>query len=52
MRHWRYREPQRSDYETDEEYEDAYGLWDSACADYIERMRERHREMRRRREED
>lgn len=52
MRHWQYREPQRADYDTEEEYEEAYDLWDSACADYIERAQERHRERRRYRDDD
>lgn len=51
MRNWQYREPLRSDYDTDEEYEEAYDLWDSACADYIERAQERYY-GRRHREED
>lgn len=48
---WKYREPLRSDYDTDEEYEDALALYDAALADYAERCKERYREARRHREE-
>ena len=49
---WRYREPQRADYDSDEEYEEAYAIYDSACTDYVERYRERCRESRRHMAED
>lgn len=41
---WRYREPIRSDYDTQEEYESALSAYedalDSYCEEYIERKRE------------
>lgn len=48
---WKYREPLRSDYDSDEDYEDARDRYDSACDDYIERYREKRRVSRRHRED-
>jgi len=31
---WRYREPQRCDYDTDEDYEEAYDAYERALDDY------------------
>ena len=39
----RYREPLRSDYESDEEYEEALSNYESAMDDYCERYIERKR---------
>jgi hypothetical protein len=40
---FRYKEPQRSDYETDEEFEEAIAIYESAMDDYCERYLERKR---------
>ena len=40
---WKYREPQREDYETDEEYEEACEIYDSALDDYCDMYEERRR---------
>ena len=42
---WKYREPQREDYDSDEEYEEAYNAYDDALADYIEYCQEVRRHM-------
>lgn len=47
----KFRKPLRSEYDTDEEYEEAYDLYDAACADYAERYHERRRERHRHRED-
>lgn len=31
---WRYKEPQRSDFDTDEEYEEAFDAYENALDDY------------------
>lgn len=43
---WKFREPKRSDYDTDEEYEEAYDSYDIALTEYVERSRERRRNRR------
>lgn len=40
---WRYREPLRCDFDTDEEYEEAYGYYEDAESDYIAEYEERCR---------
>lgn len=39
---WRYREPLRSDYETDQEYMDALAAYEAAEEIYIEECREKY----------
>jgi hypothetical protein len=43
---WKYREPQPSDYETDEEYEEAISAYESAMDDYCDEYLERQRDCR------
>lgn len=41
---WKYREPQRGDYDTDEDYEDAQEAYEGALDDYcnwVEELRRR-----------
>jgi hypothetical protein len=41
---WKYREPQRDDYDTDEDYEDAQEAYEDALDDYcnwVEELRRR-----------
>lgn len=40
---WRYREPQRCDYDTEEEYEEAYDAYENALDDYCDWVMERRR---------
>lgn len=40
---WKYREPQREDYDTDEEYEEAYDAYENALDDYCDWVEERRR---------
>jgi hypothetical protein len=41
---WRYREPQRKDYETEEEFEDAIMAYESALSFYEDVCKERYYE--------
>ena len=41
---WKYRKPLRSDFDTEEEYEDALAAYESEVDDYISWYEERHKE--------
>lgn len=40
---WRYSEPQRSDFDTEEEYEEVYDAYENALDDYCSWVEDRRR---------